>query len=607
MWRLLLASISILAVLPTFPALAQGVVTFEENIVVTAAAEAESEDEAMAAVTVIPRRAIQDSGTASAAELLRLVPGTLLLRSGLDNGVTSLFTRGTNSNHTLVLFDGVRLNSPYFGGYDWSTPLTAGLERIEVVRGPYSALYGGDAIGGVVQLFPLARRGDSFRLFLEGGTSQWRRGEAEVSYALGEVELSASAARRDGSGPLAHDDFSSRSGSVEARLHLGSSTTARVVARQTATHTDVPFSGATVTPNRFTETEESLFEAPIQVELANGERLETSLSWVERQLVFRDPDEPFGFTWSDTRARTGTVRSAWHRSLGGHRLTAGGEWRRDRVSDESVFGVSLDREQVTSAAAFLQDRFELGSAWRVQVGVRWDRAHPWGSEVSPRVTVARHVGRSRLWLSYGRGFRAPSLGELYYPYAGNPNLEAERSTCGELGASLAVAGSGTVQLALFRNRVTNLIDFDYARSRYENISGAAQDGAELAWAVRREGLGSLDLQVSYVDARTKAGETLLRRPRWSAAATLHRPLPAQLEAQVGLVWVGERTDLDPVTFARTDMPSFFTANLALSRPLLRQLWARLRADNLFDRAYQEVRGYPAPGRRLFLGLETVVE
>ncbi len=589
------------------PTLAQSVPTFREDLVVTAAAEAESEDEAMAAVTVIPRRVIQERGAASAADLLRLVPGTLLLRSGLDNGVTSLFVRGTNSTHTLVLFEGVRLNSPYFGGYDWSTPLTAGLERIEVVRGPYSALYGGDAIGGVVQLFPLARRGDSFRLFLEGGSSQWRRGEAEVSYALGKLELAASAARRDGSGPLAHDDFSSRSGSVEARLRLGGGTTARLLARHTATHTDVPFSGATLTPNRSTATEESLFAVPVEVELASGQRLETSASWVERQLVFRDPDEPFGFTWSETRARSGGVRTAWHRSLGGHRLTAGGEWRLDRVRDESVFGTSLDGEQLTSAAAFLQDRFELGRSWRVQVGVRWDRARAWGSEVSPRVTVARHVARSRLWASYGRGFRAPSLGELYYPFAGNPALEAERSTSSELGASWAVAGSGTVRLALFRNRITNLIDFDYARSRYENISAAAQDGAELAWALRREGLGALDLQVSYLDARNEAGEALLRRPRWSAAATLHRPLPASFEGAVALVWVGERTDLDPVTFSRTDMPSFLTANLSLRRPLPWHLAARLRVDNLFDRAYQEVKGYPAPGRRLFVGLETVVE
>ena len=195
---------------------------FGDSVVVTATGEPVPADEAVAATTVIRREEIAASGVADVGELLRRVEGAVLLRSGLDNGVTSFFVRGAGAAQTLVLLDGVRLNSPFFGGYDWSIPLTAGIERVEVVRGPYSALYGADAVGGVVQLFSERGGSDTLRLALEAGPDGWRRGELAANVTSGRWGVRAAGGARAGSGPLDHDDFTSRVGTADVGYELES-------------------------------------------------------------------------------------------------------------------------------------------------------------------------------------------------------------------------------------------------------------------------------------------------------------------------------------------------------------------------------------------------
>lgn len=599
--------VALFSILAVESAVAQGGPPFQDTVVVTAAADEEPLREVNAAMTVIGRQEIEDTGAASVSELLRQVPGAFVLRSGLDNGVTTLFVRGTNASHTLVLVGGVRVNSPYFGGYDWSIPLTSGIDRVEIVRGPYSALYGGDAIGGVVQILPPATRADGLRMFVEGGGSRWRRAEIETSYSTGRVDIAATAAQRDGSGELDNDDFSTRTASVDLGLQLSPGAKARLVLRQTAARTGIPFSGPDLTPRRSTETDESIVALPLDIDLGNGSRIEATASWVARSLVFRDPDEPFGLTHSDTQADSVGARVAWHGQVGRHRLAVGGEWRRDEVTDTSSFGPTLTGERIGTAAAFFQDRVALGRHWHLQAGVRVDRAEPWGSEVSPRVTLARESGGGRVWASFGNGFRAPSLGELYYPYSGNQQLVAERSRCTELGALLNVGTAGRLQVAAFRNRVDDLIEFDYAASTFENVANAAQDGVEASWTAPAYALGTLTAGLTLLDARDGEGRPLLRRPRWSASAAVQRSFAGGVEARLTVAWVGERSDVDPLTYARVDAPGFLTASLAAGVPLSGRFELRARVENLADRAYEEVTGYPAPRRRLFLGLEAVLD
>lgn len=582
---------------------AQQLPSFQDQIVVTATGDEQPVDGVAAACTVISAAEMQALGITSVADALRWVPGVVVLRSGGEGGVTSLFTRGTASTQTLVMWDGVRLNSPFFGGYDWSLPLTAGLDRVEVVRGPYSALYGADAIGGVVQLVPTLAAGDRASALVEGGGSGWRRAEFQGTAVAGRWEAVVAGGSRDGSGPLANDDFSSRAGLAGLTTTFADGSRIGVVVHRTTSFTEIPFSGALATPHRSTSAAETIAALPLHLRLGASGELEVTVSRVERDQRYTDPDDPSGFVRSDTVADSDGARATLHERWGGHRLVAGGEWRADRVTDGSNFGVNLAGQRQTTRAVFVQDDWSAGRV-AVLAGVRWDSASPWGSELSPRVSVSWQGRIARSWVSFGQAFRAPSLGELYYPFSGNPALAPERSRSVEAGvAAPLAAGRSVVQLVAFSNRQRDLIDFDFVSFRYVNVARAMEDGVEASWTAMVGAHGRASAALTWLDARDGTGAPLLRRPAWSGSVMLAGPVTAGIEGAASLVWVGRRTDLDPVTLAPVPQAGFVTADLALTVPLAPRLAARLRVENAADRRYEEVRGYPAPGRRLIVGLE----
>lgn len=586
---------------------AQQLPAFRDTVVVTATGEEKPAEEVPAASTVISATLLKAEGVTAVADALRWVPGALVLRSGLDAGVTSLFVRGTSSTHTLVMFDGVRLNSPFFGGYDWSLPLTVGLDRIEVVRGPYSALYGGDAVGGVVQLIPARADGNTLRVMFEGGNDGWQRAEVEAGLAAESWNGFVGAGSRAGDGPLPNDAFASRTGMISLGTQLGPAGRIGVIFQHTTGHTEIPFSGAQLTPNRFTAAEQNLVALPFHWRLGQGGELELALSRVTQSLQYRDPDDASGFVSGDTAADSNGAKLAFHGRLGTHRLTVGGEWRGDAVTDGSNFGTTVDDQRLDTRSLFAQDEWAVGKGVGVLAGLRWDAASPWGSELSPRLTLSWEGQALRAWSSFGTAFRAPALGELYYPYSGNPDLVPERSRAAEMGISLALPGGRSLlQLVGFANREHDLIDFDLARFRFANIAQATQSGVESSWVALLGERGHLQAALTWLDAKDGGRQPLLRRPTWSGALTLDGPLPGRLTGAASLVWVGSRPDVDPVSFATVQQGGFVTANLAVTFPLARMVSARVRVENVADRSYEEVRGYPAPGRRLMLGVETLL-
>ena len=598
-----------LAAVVMFPPLgrAQQPLAYHETVIVTATGEEKPVDEVPAASTVIPAALLKAEGVTAVADALRWVPGVTVLRSGLEGGVTSLFVRGTSSTHTLVMFDGVRLNSPFFGGYDWSLPLTAGLDRVEVVRGPFSALYGGDAVGGVVQLMPSRIGGNSLYALIEGGGDGWRRGEVEAGIAGASWDAYVSAASRAGDGALANDAFWSRSGLIDFGMTLGAAGRIGVLVRRTTGHTEIPFSGAQLTPKRFTGAEENLVALPLRLRLGQGSTLEVTLSRVERSLQFRDPDEASGFVSGDTYADSDDAKIAFHQRLGKHNLTMGGEWRGDTVTDVSNFGTAVNDLRLRTRSLFAQDDWSPGSGFGVLAGLRWDDAEPWGSELSPRLSVSWEGRPVRIWVSFGQAFRAPGLGELYYPFSGNLGLSPEHSRAAEVGVSVPSSGGRSVlQVVGFANRQRDLIEFDLARYYFENIARASQNGVEASWVATLGGGGHLQAALTWLSARDGDGQTLLRRPAWSGALTLDGRLVGEVAGAASLVWVGSRPDADPVTLTRVEQGGFVTANLAVTLPLARALSARVRVENVADRHYEEVRGYPSPGRRVMVGLETLI-
>ncbi len=581
-------------------------VTFKEEITVTATGVATDTTEVPAPTTVISREEIDDSQHTTTSDLLRRVPGLTIMRSGNEGKSTSVFTRGTNSTHTLVLFDGVRLNSPYFSGVDLSLLTTSGLDRLEVARGPYSALWGADAIGGVINAIPRGSGGGfSANLFGEAGDHDWRRFEGDISLGSKQFNLYLSGLHREGEGELPNDTFETQQGLLNVGWNWGKGSRLAVVAQNVEAETGIPFVTPGVpTPLRRQASKQQLIAVPLRWAVTAKWHLQLTASEVTRTFEFTDPEDPWGFTDTRTEADTRDARLASNHFLGSHTFTWGTEWREDEVTDASNFGPNLDGETDEMVSAFVQDVWQAGQKVRLILGARWDDTETWGSEISPRAHLGWRLSQTvELRAGYGQAFRQPSLGELYYPFSGNPELQPETSRSYELDLlKRSKNGADRWQLNLFKTDLENLIEFDFSTYTNLNIGSATIVGAELAMDSALTDDFYQHIQITWLDTEDDEGRPLLRRPEWSGAYTLTGSFWDKLRGDLTLIYTGSRWDVDPVTFERVEVGGFATVDLALAWQVFKELQITMRAVNLLDRSYQEVIGYPSVGRRFMGGL-----
>jgi vitamin B12 transporter len=311
-----------------------------------------------------------------------------------------------------------------------------------------------------------------------------------------------------------------------------------------------------------------------------------------------------GYVFSTTQADTDQARLASHHTLGGHTISWGGEWREDTVTDVNPFGTSLDEEKESTVSAFAQDNWQVSSRFRLLFGVRWDDTDSFGSKTTGRVDFGwRFSDTFELRGGAGQAFRAPAVGELYAPFGGNPDLDPETSTSGELGVVFTpVAGHSRYQLNIFATDIDDLIEYDHVSMQNTNIGSAKIKGAEFVWEQ-----GALDvirwyLQATYLSTEGDDDEPLLRRPELSAAWTLNGDIGEDWSGDVTLLWVQSRDDVDPVTFERTENDSYWTLNIAVAWEPWSNAAITGRVLNVLDEEYEEVLGYPAPGRRWTIGL-----
>jgi vitamin B12 transporter len=579
---------------------------FGSEITVTATGIESAVDDVPVATTVITRKQMDDAQSAEVTELLRRVPGLSVAQSGDTGSVTSVFTRGTNSNHTLVLFEGVRLNSPYFGGYDWSLPTTTAIERVEVARGPYSALWGSDAVGGVINIIPQRRSGGfGGRILAEGGQENWQRYEATAGFGSAHFDIQASGYRLSSDGSLENGDVTGQQGLLTTGFSWGADSRIGFVYQDLQSEIGIPFvTPDSPTPDRRQDTAQRLMAVPLRWTLAKWWKLEVVASRTEREIDFTDPDDPWGYVYSTTEADTDQARLANHHTLGRHTISWGGEWREDTVTDINPFGTALDNVIESTVGAFVQDNWQVNRKFRLLFGVRWDDTDSWGSRTSGRLDFGwRLADTIELRGGYGQAYRAPALGELYGPFGGNPDLEPETSNSGELGVVYTpLGGHSRWQLNIFTTDIDNLIEYDFTSMENRNIGEARINGAEFVWEQGAFEILRWYLQATYLSTDDGDGESLLRRPQYSLAWTLNGDIGENWSGDTTIRWVSSRDDVDPLTYERVENDSYYTVNISVAW----QPWSTLavtgRVLNVFDESYQEVAGYPAPGRRFTAGL-----
>ena len=572
--------------------------TIEETVVVTASLEPEEAPNVNATADIITAEEIRRRQVPAIADALATVPGLTLARAGSPGKVTSLFTRGTESDHTLVLWNGVELNNPFFGGFDWAFLSTEGVDRIEVVRGPFSSLYGSDALGGVVQVISRPARGGSLRL--EAGERGYLRTGAQVGAELsaGAIQVMGHVHRDDG--VLVNDTYDSEEVAVQAEWPLAESSRLGFVGRFNESDNGIPFSGGNPSPQRTLGWRESQLALPYSYRTGRW-GITAHLSRMHLEQTFRDPDDPFGFTASDTEAERTRIRAtARYRFAADGHLAFGAEQERAEVDDRSVFGTNLNGSAQNTGAVFAEWTGEL-PRMRWVAGVRHDDNGNFGTRTTPRLSALWSVGKgTRIRGSWGESFRAPSLGELFYPFSGNPDLQSEIGRSTELAVERDI-GAWNYGIAAFDNRMTNLIEFDFATFTNRNVGEARSRGAEV-WARYRNRTFDLSANATLLSAKdTTNDRSLLRRPEESASLVVSWHPERWLWNLTGR-YVGARADIDAATLARVENPAYLRFDLATHFPPLGPVRPYARVENLTDRKYQEVAGFPAPGRRWIGGL-----
>jgi vitamin B12 transporter len=575
---------------------------FADSIVVTPALDAEPRDDTPATVTVIDSQEIEARQARDLAALLWSVPGLTVAQAGASGQQTSVFTRGANSNQTLLLWNGIPLNDPFFGDINWQFVSTEGVERIEVVRGPFSALYGSNAVGGVVQVLTGTRRGLAAEL--EGGEHGTLRGGLAAGTTLGNVQLDLTGHARRSEGTLNNDFFDGEEGVARVRWAMLPGSTLGVLARANDARTGVPFSLGMPTPETRISWRER--EVALPLDATGGSWLvDAQLADTRFDAAFRSPDDPFGAYSSDTRSETlaGRAVGSVHLLRQADRdleVSLGTEGQGFRVTNQDVFGTNLDRARQRTWAGFGQASYGGGPV-RIDLGARRDDNDVFGGQTSLRAGgVWRIGGGTRLRASYGQAFRAPTLGELFFPFGGNPSLLPETATSYELGLEQD-AGPWRFAATGFDNRQHNLIVFDSFSSRDVNVGRARSRGVE-AQAGFRQGILYAQLngtRLQAVDQTT--GLALLRRPKWSANLLL-TARPGPWSVTFAGRYVGERADLDPASGERRTNPGFVRLDLAASRRALPWLSPFARIENLANRRYADVLGYPSPRRTLIGGV-----
>ena len=584
------------AALPA-PARAQAPPPVSEEVVVTATATPQEESEVGSATTVITRRDIEENNWKTVPDVLRAVAGATTTQSGGPGAQTSLFLRGAASTETLVLVDGVRVNSPFFPGYDFGPLSTENVERVEVVRGPFSALYGSDAIGGVVQIFtrPTAEK-LSAQLTAEAGNASHHE---ETAYFTAGSQLWAVAGtflNQKSDGDRVNDDFQSRSGSVRLERHFGNDATVALEGSLLDGELGLPGPVGAETPNDRYFQRQAQVSLPATFHPADGHTATAVLGWTSSRPTY----ETTGYR-EDTDAQTFQARVADTFTVGANEITGLAGWERWSVDDHDNFGVNLDGSQSTLWHLGAEDSIRLGPAI-LTGGVRYDHHSQFGDAWSPRATLTWRAGQWKLRASGGSGFRAPSVGELYYPFSGNPNLQPERSVSYEVGVERQL-GRFHAATSFFWNDYRDLIVYDFVRQANFNVGRARSRGIEVTGRGEVAAWLALDAGYTYLQATDlETGLGLIRRPRDSAFAGLVvRPLAA-LEIAPRVIFVGRRPDNDALTGERIEDPSYTRIDLSARYPL-GTLVPYLRIQNLSDRSYAEVDGYPAPGRRYAFGLE----
>lgn len=594
--------------LSPFSVFAQSAIPQLDSVVVTANRQPQVLEESMGDITVVSREQLQNAGADSISTILARQPGVQITDNGGRQTPTGIMLRGANANHTLLLIDGMRVNSAVQGGANWMTLDPAAIERIEILRGAASSLYGSDAIGGVINI--ITRKGDTDRPL-----SAW------ADLGIGSQETFKAATGF--SGAAAGWDYSLTASMAESD---GYSTTTPAAAFGNHHPDDDGYHQHTVAGSlgyRWAAGQHlgvSFYNSYINGDYDSGEWSHPAYALTRQQAYSLTSTNDITADWQsvlrlglskeayDDRAWDTTFSSllrsySWQNNIrlnDNHKLAAYVERIEERPLHSA--GMDVNRRDTNAVGAIYNGRFGRHS---LQASLRNDNISGYGNETTGG--LGYDLALTEAWtigVAANTGFHAPTFSDLYYPGSENPDLNPEKSRNIEAHARYE-SGGLKLGATVYQNKIRDLLTWDNSTFRMENVDRATLRGAtltaEYAWDAT-----TLRASADFLRPRNdNTGERLLRRARQHyMVAAEHRFDALRLGAEYQFTGKREDTATDPATFAsyRTTLGGYSLLNLTAAYDLTPNASVQVRWNNVFDKDYANAYGYRTAGSNFFVNL-----
>lgn len=584
-----------------------------DTLSVTANRFQEPDSSILAPITVVEREQIDRWQSNSVIDVLRRMPGIDVGQNGGIGQQSSIFVRGTNSNHVLILVDGVRLNQANVSGSSDISQIPLSLvQRIEYIRGPRSSVYGSDAIGGVINILT-ERKTEGGTLNATMGSHGYQEYDGSIKQKVGDrTTLTAAGSYLytkgydvEANGNTGGHPQPDRDGFMNKSLWLGVnhdvnddvSLYARAYGFDNRTAYDAYYDSynKTLTDTRalFSRT----YDGGVKFHRDN---YSSSLNASYNYTKDYDYDPRYGRYGKGSRfthSEQYNVQWGNHLLLGNGSIGGGVDWQRQSVKEGS--NGFPNKEHFDNTGLYLTGQQKLGNVI-AEASVRSDHHSEYNWHTTWQSNLAwEFVEGYSVIGGYGTAFKAPTLMQLYSEWGSNPDLQPEKSKQWE-GGFEGITGPLTWRLTAYRNRINNLIQSDPNQGwKNHNIGEALIKGAEFT--------GEMDTWVfhhtfnyQYIDARNKeTHQRLDRRARQQLKYQLDWQVE-KLDMGVTYQYIGQRTDKDYGTNENVSLGGVSIWDLTASYPITSHLSIRGRIANLFDKDYETAYGYRTPGREYFL-------
>jgi vitamin B12 transporter len=584
------------AVPTTTAGAAMSALSATNNVIVTATRSPAPLQDILAQVDVITRDDITNSGAGTFTELLQRRANLDIRATGGPGQPSSVFIRGTNATHTLVLINGQRIASSTSGASALENLPLDVIDRIEVVRGPLSGLYGSDAIGGVIQIFTRPTSTEPrLNAAIGVGTNASTHLSANIGGTIGATRVSLDLAQRRIDAPSASNPAAGSFTFNPDRDPYENTSVALCLVHQL-------WQGETVSLNLWSSTGKTNFDAGLNNNAVNKQHLsglalvsENNFtdSWKSRLSFGSTRDDSRVTTASSSRFETTQKQLSWQHDLITQigNATIGIERRREEVASSTRYTAN---ERVTDAIwASLSQRVD---AQTLTLTARRDREDQFGKRSTGNATWGYQLWKDELiYLSAGKAFRAPSFNDLYFPGFSNPLLRPEKSESGEFGWRVT-RPSFLFNFALFENRIDELIVFDSATSKPQNIRRARIRGWEAGLDTRWLGLDWRARLTAQQPEDTDTNKQLRGRARLLGSLGVSYKLGAW---EWGADVTGSGARFDSTNEAPTSRMAGYALLGGYARYRINGQWSvDLTGSNLLDRRYELARGYNPLGRQL---------